>query len=221
MGKQAATVQEQCINCQNIFDQMESCAVLTTSDWCVPFLEYLIEGILPDDHEEAYHLKRMVTHYFVEWGILFRKGFNGEPLRCLGTLEAQLVLQEVHAGKCGDHQGKRQLLQQLLNLGYFWPTMKQDAAECVKTCHTCQVHRNLIHTHPTNLQNMMTPWPFHTWGLDLIGPINPPSNGHIWILVAIEYFTKWVEAISLKKATGPTVANFIREHKICRFGIPH
>ena len=76
-------------------------------------------------------------------------------------------------------------------------------------------------THPTNLQNMMTPWPFLTWGLDLIGPINPPSKAHIWILVATEYFTKWVEAIPLKKATGPAVANFIREHIICKFGIPH
>ena len=59
-------------------------------------LEYLIEGILPDDHEEAYRLKRLVTHYFMEGGILFRKGFNGEPLRCLGTPEAQSVMQEVH-----------------------------------------------------------------------------------------------------------------------------
>ena len=210
MSKQAAIVQEQCTNCQNVFDRMESCAVLTASDWRVPFLKYLIEGILPDSHKEAYHLKRLVTRYFVEGGILFRKGFNGEPLRCLGNLEAQLVMQEIHAGEYGDHQGKRRLLQQLLNLGYFWLTMKQDAAECVKTCHTCQVHGNLIHTHPTNLQNMMTPWSFHTWGLDLIGPINPLSKVHIWILVATEYFTKWVKAISIKKATGPAVANFIR-----------
>ena len=55
----------------------------------------------------------------------------------------------------------------------------------------------------------------------MIGPINPPSKGHIWILVATEYFTKWVEAISLKKATDLAVANFIREHIIYRFGIPH
>ena len=55
----------------------------------------------------------------------------------------------------------------------------------------------------------------------MIGPINPPYKGHIWILVATEYFTKWVEAIFLKKATGPAVANFIREHIICRFSIPH
>ena len=104
MGKQAATVQEQCTNCQNPFDKRESCAAFTTSDWRIPFLEYVIEGILPDNHEEAYHLKKLATRYFVEGGILFRKGFNGEPLRCLGTLEAQSVMQEVHAGECGDHQ---------------------------------------------------------------------------------------------------------------------
>ena len=88
MSKQATIVQEQCTNCQNAFDQMESCAVLTTSDWHVPFIEYLIKGILPDNHKKAYRLKRLVTRYFVEGGILFRKGFNGEPLRCLGALEA-------------------------------------------------------------------------------------------------------------------------------------
>ncbi|GLT30849.1 hypothetical protein SLA2020_056320 [Shorea laevis] len=68
---------------------------------------------------------------------------------------------------------------------------------------------------------MKTPWPFHTWGLDLIGPIHSPSEGYVWILVATEYFTKWVETIPLRKATGPTVSNFIKEDIICHFGIPH
>ena len=107
MSKQVATIQEQCTNCQNAFDRMESCAVLTTNNWRVPFLEYLIEDILLDNHEEAYCLKKLVTCYFVEGGILFRKGFNGEPLRCLGAPEARSVMQEVHAGEYGDHQGKR------------------------------------------------------------------------------------------------------------------
>ena len=53
-----------------------------------------------------------------------------------------------------------------------------------------------------------------------MGPINPSSNGYIWILVATKYFTKWVEAIPLKKATGAAIANFVREHIITRFRIP-
>ncbi|CAL8088111.1 unnamed protein product [Prunus armeniaca] len=68
---------------------------------------------------------------------------------------------------------------------------------------------------------MRTPWPFHTWGLDLIGTIHPPSDGYIWILTATEYFTKWVEAIPLRKATGAAVSNFIWEYIVCRFGIPY
>ena len=107
MSKQAATIQEQCTNCQYTFDRMESCAIFTTIDWRIPFLEYLIEGVLPENHEEAYRLKKLATRYFVEGGILFQKGFNGEPLRCLGTPKLQSVIQEVHAEECGDHQGKK------------------------------------------------------------------------------------------------------------------
>jgi hypothetical protein len=98
--------------------------------------------------------------------------------------------------------------------------MKKDTADFIKSCHTCQIQANLIHTHPTSLQNMATPWPFHTWGLDLIGPINPPSGGYIWILVATEYFSKWVEAVPLCKATGVAMANFIHEHIITRLAYP-
>ncbi|EOX94601.1 Polyprotein, putative [Theobroma cacao] len=55
---------------------------------------------------------------------------------------------------------------------------------------------------------------------NLVGPINLPSRGHTWILAAMECFTKQVEAVPLKKATGSIVANFIKENIICRFGIP-
>ena len=54
-----------------------------------------------------------------------------------------------------------------------------------------------------------------------MGPVNPPSRGYIWILVATKYFTKWAEAIPLRKATRGVVANFIKENIIIRFGVPH
>jgi len=106
-------------------------------------------------------------------------------------------------------------------MGYYWPSMKKDFVVFMKKCHGCQVQENLIHTNSKSLQSMVTSWPFHTWGLDLIGLVNPPSNGNIWILVAIEYFTKWVEAILLRKATRGIVANFIKEIILARFGRPH
>ena len=105
-------------------------------------------------------------------------------------------------------------------MGYYWPTMKRDATEFVKKCHSFQIQANLIHTHSQNLHGMVTPWPFHTWGLDLVRPVNPPSRGYIWILVTTEYFTKWAEAVPLRKATREAVANFIKENIIIKFRVP-
>jgi hypothetical protein len=99
---------------------------------------------------------------------------------------------------------------------YCWPTMNEDMADFAKSCRTYQVQTNLIHTHPISLQNMVTPWPLHTWGLDLSGPVNPPSGRDNWILEPTDYFSKWVEAIPFRKATGTVVANFIHKHIITR-----
>ena len=131
------------------------------------------------------------------------------------------MIKEVHAGECAEHQGKKKLYRCLLQMGYYWPTMKKDTVEFVKKCHSCQVQANLIHTHPQNLHSMVTPWPFHTWGLDLVGPVNSPLHGYIQILVVTKYFTKWAEAIPLCKAMGEAVANFIKENIIAKFGVPH
>ncbi|XP_049344893.1 uncharacterized protein LOC125809274 [Solanum verrucosum] len=68
---------------------------------------------------------------------------------------------------------------------------------------------------------MGSPWPFAAWGMDVIGPIEPPpSNGHRFILVAIDYFTKWVEASTYKVVTKKVVADFVCNNIVCRFGIP-
>ena len=98
--------------------------------------------------------------------------------------------------------------------------MEVDATHHARKCYPCQVHGNAIHALAVELHSINTSWPFHTWAFDLIGPIILSFKGYTWILATTKCFTKWVEAIPLKKATGPTVANFIKENIICRFGIP-
>ncbi|XP_060200420.1 uncharacterized protein LOC132628674 [Lycium barbarum] len=67
---------------------------------------------------------------------------------------------------------------------------------------------------------MSAPWPFVAWGMDVIGPIDPPaSNGHCFILVSIDYFTKWVDATSHKSVTKKVVADFIKNNLICHFSV--
>lgn len=62
------------------------------------------------------------------------------------------------------------------------------------------------------LHAIHAPYPFHTWAMDLVGPITPALCTHRWILAAIEICTKWVEAVPLGKATGAAVSRFIKEN---------
>ena len=84
------------------------------------------------------------------------------------------------------------------------------------------MHGDLIHLPPSELHALTSPWPFSVWGIDIIGKISPKSSsGHEFILVAIDYFTKWVEATSYAKLNAAKVATFIISHIICRYGVSH
>ena len=84
------------------------------------------------------------------------------------------------------------------------------------------MHRDLIHMPPSKLHGLTFPWPFSVWGIDIIGKISPKSsNGHEYILISIDYFTKWVEDASYAKLTAVRVAKFIISHIIFRYEVPH
>ena len=76
------------------------------------------------------------------------------------------------------------------------------------------------HMPPMPLHTIASSWPFSTWGIDIIGKIHPmASNGHEFIFVAIDYFTKWVEAASYKVLNLKKGAQFIQTNIICRYGV--
>ena len=116
-------------------------------------------------------------------------------------------MEEVHQGVCGTHMNGRMLAKKILRIGYYWNTMETDCVDYVKSCHDCQTHSNLNHVPPSELYSMTSRWPFLVWGIDVIGRIAPKaSNGHEYILVAIDYFTKWVEVASYSVLKAKHVA---------------
>ncbi|XP_071924755.1 uncharacterized protein [Coffea arabica] len=97
--------------------------------------------------------------------------------------------------------------------------MEHDCVDFVRKCVKCQMHSNVIRAPPTELHSITAPWPCSIWGMDVIGTIDPStSNGHRFILVAIKYFTKWVEAASYKHVTKKVVSNFLKNNIIYHFG---
>jgi hypothetical protein len=92
-------------------------------------------------------------------------------------------------------------------------------ANCIKiakSCHNCQIHVSPVPLHP-----MVPSWPFDAWGIYVIGAIKSPSaREHHFILVAMDYFSKWAEAIPLREVKSDNVINFLERHIIYRFGVP-
>ena len=152
----------------------------------------------------------------------FTKYHNGIHLLCVTTKEAHQIIEEVHESSYGPHMNAHMLSRKIMRQGYYWTTMEADCVAHVQKCHQCQVHGDLKHMPPMPLHTMTSPWPFSTWGINIIGKIHPTtSNGHQFILVAIDYFTKWVEATSYKFLNSKEVAQFIQTNIICRYGVPH
>uniref|UniRef100_A0A2N9G646 Integrase catalytic domain-containing protein n=1 Tax=Fagus sylvatica TaxID=28930 RepID=A0A2N9G646_FAGSY len=135
--------------------------------------------------------------------------------------KANRLIQEMHAGLMGAHANGPFLARKIMRAGYYWLTMERDCIRHVQTCHKCQMYQNSKNAPPQYLHTMASPWPFSAWGMDVIGAITPKaSNGHEFILVAIDYFTKWVEACSFKNVTQVAVTRFVKNNIICRYGMP-
>jgi len=122
---------------------------------------------------------------------------------------------------CGNHSGAKALANKVVRAGYYWPTMIKDAKEMVRACDACQRFARLSNSPPEYLHSITSPWPFAKWGVDIVGPMPLGKGNRKFIVVAVDYFTKWAEAEALATITTENVIKFLWKSVICRFGIPY
>ncbi|KAL0320261.1 UNVERIFIED_CONTAM: hypothetical protein Sradi_5287600 [Sesamum radiatum] len=204
-------------------------------DWRTPLIEYLKRGKLPDDTCHKTEVRRRSSRFILYKDTLYRQSFESIYQRCLSGEEVLESMTEAHSGVCGAHESGPKLHFIIKRMDYYWPTMVKDCLEYAKKCQSCQLHANFIHEPPEPLHPMVASWPFDAWGLDVVGPsllshlsdtsiywpITPKSSvGHIYILAATDYFSKWAEAVPLKEVKKETVVDFIRVNIIFRYGVP-
>ncbi|KAI3682300.1 hypothetical protein L1987_82190 [Smallanthus sonchifolius] len=188
--------------------------------WMTPIIQFLTNGTLPDDRAEARKIRTKALQYEIEQGCLYRKSYLGPLLRCLDEEEANYVIREIHFGICGIHAGPRMVVAKAMGAGYYWPGMHKSAIEEIQKCESCQKHAPMCHQPPNEMVPVTAAWPFQKWAMDIVGPF-PEAQGKIkFLIVAIDYFTKWVEAKALASITGIQVKKFVWEGIICRFGLP-
>ncbi|KAL0439644.1 UNVERIFIED_CONTAM: hypothetical protein Slati_2447400 [Sesamum latifolium] len=189
-------------------------------DWRQPLIDYLKYEKVPDDPRRKVDIRRRATRFIHHNDTLYRRSFDGVFLRCLSDDEAIQAMEEAHSGVCGAHQSGPKLHFRIKRMGYYWPTMVKDCINYAQRCQACQFHANFIHQPPEPLHPTVASWPFDAWGLDVVGPLTKSSAGHLYILAATDYFSKWAEAVPLKEVKKENVADFIRINIIYRYGIP-
>ncbi|GAU38036.1 hypothetical protein TSUD_274380 [Trifolium subterraneum] len=143
--------------------------------------------------DEATKIRKMAAWYTMVRDKLYKRGFSSPMLLCVSDTEANKILNKIHEGSCGSHIGSRSLPCMVMRAGFYWPNLHDDAARHVRTCDKFQRYSNLHHAPDEPLKSVLSPWPFYMWGVDILGPF-PTSTAQVrWIIVAVDYFTKWVE----------------------------
>ncbi|XP_065628388.1 uncharacterized protein LOC136067057 [Quercus suber] len=201
-------------------EEIPTLTVEGTNSWMTPILSFLQDGHLPQNTDEARKIKKRSARFTIINDTLYKRGFFMPYLKCVDEGEAEYVLREVHEGICGDHAGPKSLVRKIIRAGYFWPTMQDDSERFVKRCDKCQRFGNVQRLPSEKLTTITSSWPFAQWGIDIVGPL-PQGKGQVkFLLVAIDYFTKWVEAEALATITEAKIQGFVWKNIICRFGIP-
>ncbi|WJZ94286.1 hypothetical protein VitviT2T_013160 [Vitis vinifera] len=176
-------------------------------EWTDNIAEYLRTDTLPGDPKQAHKIRVQAARFTLIGGHLYKRSFTGPYLQCLGHSEAQYVLTELHEGICGNHSGGRSLAHRAHSQGYYWPTMKKDAAAYVKRCDKCQRYAPIPHMPSATLKSVSGPWPFAQWGMDIVGPLPAAPAQKKFLLVATDYFSKWVEVEAYASIKDKDVTN--------------
>ena len=139
--------------------------------------------------------------------------------RCVPESEQGKILHECHASPYGGHFTRDKTAHKILQSGFYWPTIFKDCFEWVKFCDQCQRMGNVRKRHEMPLQGILVVQLFNVWGIDFMGPF-PPSVGNLYILLAVDYVSKWVEVVACSKNDANTVMGFLQKNIFSRFGTP-
>ncbi|XP_040995989.1 uncharacterized protein LOC121242153 [Juglans microcarpa x Juglans regia] len=153
-------------------------------EWVLGIIKYIDANEVPNDKCEARNIRNKAAHYTLVKGVLYRRGYSTPLLRCISFEKAQYVLAEVHERICSDNSRGKMLAGKVMRAEYYWPRALWDAKEYVRNCKKCQEYSKVPHCPSEELT----------------------SRGVRFeaVAVAVEYFTKCIEAEALATITMGT-----------------
>nr|GEY73755.1 reverse transcriptase domain-containing protein [Tanacetum cinerariifolium] len=182
-----------------------------STQWFVDLANYharnfIIKGMTLQQKKKFFKDAR---HYFWDDPYLFRTCADQIIRRCVASKEAIDILNACHSGPTGGHYGASYTAKKVFNSGFYWPSIYKDAFELVKHYDSCQRQGKVSQKDEMPQNFIQICEIFDVWGIDFMGPF-PSSKGNKYILVAVDYLSKWVEAKALPMNDARVVVKFLR-----------
>ncbi|XP_075082075.1 uncharacterized protein LOC142166698 [Nicotiana tabacum] len=227
---------EKCLKAfEELKERLTTEPIIVTPNWSLPFelmcdewcsywssiANFLVSDLIPNGLE-AYQKKmflRECRQYYWEEPFLFRFCTDNIIRRCVPEDEVIQILNACHDSPVGGYHGGNRTVAKVLECGYYWLSIYQDANQMVKACDQCQRQGSISRRHEMLLNFVMEVEIFDVWGIDFMGPFIS-SYGMTYILVAVDYVSKWVEAIALLNNEARSVTAFLKKNLFTRFGTP-
>ncbi|KAL4363942.1 hypothetical protein GQ457_04G023080 [Hibiscus cannabinus] len=189
--------------------------------WILLLQEFDIEIIdrKGTENQGRKRFKHNAKGYFWDEPYLFKQCADQIIRRCIPEEEQQTILEQCHSAPYGGHFGGNRTAAKVLQSGFYWPTLHKDAQLFCQQCDRCQRTGNISKRNEMPLQNILEVELFDVWGIDFMGPF-PSSFGNLYILLAVDYVSKWVEAVATTHNDAKTVQRFIKKNIFTRFGTP-
>ena len=181
-------------------------------------VDYLNYEKIPEDLKTAKQKKRFKTltrQYHIQRGLLYKHKKDGTSTLVILEYQKDTILWMLHNDPTGAHFGIRAVMEKL-RPRYYWPQMYNDVKVHIEACEPCQLEKPP--TKNQEIHPIITGRPFERVGIDFVGPLPETAEGNKFIIVAVDYFTKWPEAKAVKEHNAKVTARFIYEDIICRHG---
>ncbi|CAN6723483.1 unnamed protein product [Malus baccata var. baccata] len=203
------------------FPDEQLLSIKVSAPWYADIVNFLVSKRIPSEFTRHQRDKLRHDARFYVWDDPYLWKFCPDQIirRCVDDSECHSILSFCHTYACGGHFGTQRTALKVLQCGFYWPSIFKDAKTFCLTCDKCQRMGGISAKDQMPQVSILNVEIFDVWGIDFMGPF-PSSYGFMYILLAVDYVSKWVEAKATRTNDSKVVADLIRTNIFARFGMP-
>ncbi|KAM2270608.1 hypothetical protein ACFXTI_038042 [Malus domestica] len=213
--------EEEVVPIPETFPDEQLMSIEVSMPWYADLVNYLASKVIPSEFNKNQRdkLKYDARNYVWDDPYLWKYCSDQIIRRCVHDSEFQSILNFCHTYACGGHFGTQRTARKVLECGFYWPTIFKDARTFCMACDRCQRTGSIGPKDQMPQSPIFNVEIFDVWGIDFMGPF-PSSHGFVYILLAVDYVSKWVEARATRTNDSKVVADFVKTSIFARFGMP-